>query len=50
MKKRTISISEETHGELVRVRGWMEHETAERVSMDKAIAVLIKAFKETKGL
>jgi len=49
MRRRVINISESLYRELVTIKGLLEQQKKENVSLEKVIAYLLQVYKNSKG-
>ena len=49
MKRRVINVSESLYGELVALKGKLEQEKKENVSLEEVIAYLLQVYKNREG-
>jgi hypothetical protein len=49
MKRRVINLSSELYGELVAIKGQLEVQKKENVSLEEVIAYLLQVYREKAG-
>jgi predicted CopG family antitoxin len=48
MRRRVINISDDLYGELITIKGKLEQERKEHVSLEGVIAYLLQVYKSSK--